>query len=289
MSKRFDEDNYKHWKDTFKFQSYDEDNAEYKDVKINMEDVMDRIDHYRKKYDEDDAFVRAVIDTHENIVKIMFTKDLAHLIESSELIGFAKVLQTLNESRGEMEIWSVARPADGNWFLVKGSFNKRQLANMDLHKKERPNKEEEEKNEKPENGLKKKEETAILTLKTDEVSGLEKLPIKIKGKVKEKMAKGWTTETPFQFFIDHYTESEINSVFNDKIKIFKLKPTYEFFESLKENSPKVNLKRGFCRSIYLAKNDSDISEDQEKIVNHIINKCDQKFEGKLGIYRSTTN
>jgi hypothetical protein len=288
MSKRFDEDNYKHWKDTFKFQSYDEDNAEFKDVKINMEDVMDRIDHYRKKYDEDDAFVRAVIDTHENVVKIMFTKDLAHLIESSELIGFAKVLQNLNESRGEMEIWSVARPADGNWFLVKGSFNKRQLANMDLHKKERPNKEE-EKSENPAQGLKKKEETAIQTLKTNEVSGLEKLPIKIKQKVKEKMAKGWTTEQPYQFFSEYYTESDINSVFNDKIKIYKLNATHEFFESLKENSPKVGLKRGFCRSIYLAKNDSDITEDQEKIVKHIINKCDQKFEGKIGIYRSSPN
>ena len=46
---KFGEDNFKHWKDTFKFQSYDDDNAEYKDVKIKMEDVMDRIDHYRKK------------------------------------------------------------------------------------------------------------------------------------------------------------------------------------------------------------------------------------------------
>lgn len=288
MSKRFDEDNYKHWKDTFKFQSYDDDNAEYKNVKINMEDVMDRIDHYRKKYDEDDAFVRAVIDTHENVVKIMFTKDLAHLTESTELVGLAKALQSLKESRGEMEIWSVARPADGNWFLVKGSFNKRQLANMDLHKKERPNKEE-EKNEKPESGLKKKEETAILTLKNNEVSGLEKLPIKVKNKVKEKMSKGWTTETPLQFFNNHYTESEINSVFNDKIKIYKLKPTHEFFESLRENSPKIGLRRGFCRSLYFAKNDSDISQDQEKIVNHILDKCDQKYEGKLGIYRTIPN
>ena len=128
MSKRFDEDNYKHWKDTFKFQSYDEENAKYKDVKINMEDVMDRINHYRKKYDEDDAFVRAVVDTHENVVKIMFTKDLAHLTESIKVVGLANVLQMIREGRGEMEIWSVARPADGNWFLVKGSFNKRELA-----------------------------------------------------------------------------------------------------------------------------------------------------------------
>ncbi len=73
---KFGEDNFKHWKDTFTFKSQDEKNpGQYKEVKINMEDVMDRIDHYRKKYDEDDAFVRAVIDTHDDVVKVMFTKD----------------------------------------------------------------------------------------------------------------------------------------------------------------------------------------------------------------------
>jgi hypothetical protein len=288
MSKRFDEDNFKHWKDTFKFQSYDDENGEYKDVKIKMEDVMDRIDHYRKKYDEDDSFVRAVVDTHEDVVKIMFTKDLAHLTESVELHGLVKILQNISESRGEMEIWSVARPADGNWFLVKGSFNKRQLANMDLHKKDRPDKETEHR-EKPEQGLKKKEESAIQTLKTNEEQGLKLLPVKIQQKVKEKMAKGWTTETPYQFFNEFYDESEINSVFNEKIKIFKLKPTHEFFNKLKENSAKISLKRGFCRSIYLSKNDSDINQEQEKVVKHILTRCDQKFEGKIGIYRSEPN
>ena len=281
--KRFDEDNFKHWKDTFKFQSYDEENGEYKDVKIKMEDVMDRIDHYRKKYDEDDAFVRAVVDTHEDVVKIMFTKDLAHLTESTRLVGLAGVLQTLREGRGEMEIWSVARPADGNWFLVKGSFNKRELSNMDLHKKEPRNKDT-EKREKPEEGLKKKEETAVQKLKNNELSGIDDLPVRVKQKLREKMSQGWTTEPPFEFFSDFYTESEINSVFNDKIKIYKLKPTEEFFRSLVNNSAKINLKRGFCRAIYLAKSDSDITDRSQKVVDHIINKCNQRYDHKLGVY-----
>ena len=281
--KRFDEDNFKHWKDTFKFQSYDEEKGEYKDVKINMEDVMDRINHYRKKYDEDDSFVRAVVDTHEDVVKIMFTKDLAHLTESVELVGLVKVLQSLRESRGEMEIWSVSRPADGNWFLVKGSFNKKELSNMDLKKIERKSKEEDEPREKPEDGLKKKEQKAIETLKVDELNGVNRLPIKIKGKVKEKMENGWTTMPPFQFFKDFYTESEINSAFNDKIKIYKLKPTSLFFDELKSNSPKIRVNRGFCRSLYLVKNDNSIQEDHQKVVDHILSECDRKFDGKFGI------
>ena len=97
---------------------------------------MDRINHYRKKYDEDDSFVRAVIDTHEDVVKIMFTKDLANIRESATPRGLALVLRTIKESRGEMEIFSVSRPANGNWFLVKGDYTPNQLANMDLEKKE---------------------------------------------------------------------------------------------------------------------------------------------------------
>jgi len=47
---KFGEDNFKHWKDTFIFKSVDEKNpGQYKEVKINMDDVMDRINHYRKK------------------------------------------------------------------------------------------------------------------------------------------------------------------------------------------------------------------------------------------------
>ena len=46
---KFGEDNFKHWKDTFTFKAQDEKNpGQYKDVKIKMEDVMDRINHYRK-------------------------------------------------------------------------------------------------------------------------------------------------------------------------------------------------------------------------------------------------
>lgn len=283
MGTRFDEDNYKHWKDTFKFQSYDEEKAEYKDVKINMEEVMDRINHYRKKYDEDDAFVRAVIDTHDKVVRIMFTKDLAHLTESAELTGFASILQVLREGRGEMEIWSVARPADGNWFLVKGSFSKKEMATMDLHKKE-PKDKEEKQRENPHQGLKKKEETAISKIKSNEKDGLDSLPIKVKEKLKEKLSKGWTTEEPFSFFKEFYNESEINSVFNDKIKIYKLKPTYEFFNTLKKYSAHVSIRRGFCKSLIAAKNDSDINSEQQKYVNHFVKKCDEKFEGKYGLY-----
>jgi hypothetical protein len=280
---KFGLDNFKHWNDTFKFQAEDEKNpGQFKDVKINMEDVMDRIDHFRKKYDEDDAFVRAVIDTHENVIRIMFTKDLADIHESARPIGLAYVLSVIKEGRGEMEIWTVSRPASGNWFLVKGDFNKKQLANMELKKVE-PKDKEEKKKEKPEEGLKKKEEEALILLKNNEKDGLNHLPKRVREKVKEKLRKGWVIEPPYEFFNEFYTKSEINTVFNDKIEIFKLKPTKEFFNSLVKNSSKLFLRRGFCKSLDYVKNDTSIEGRSSEIMKHLLNKCNSKFEDNYGI------
>ena len=279
---KFGEDNFKHWKDTFKFQSYDDDNAEYKDVKIKMEDVMDRIDHYRKKYDEDDAFVRAVVDTHENVVRILFTKDLAHLTESVRLVGLVNVLRLIREDRGEMEIWSVSRPTNGNWFLVKGDFNKKELANMDLHKKE-PEDKEKKVNVRPEEGLKKKEQEAINVLKINEKKGLEILPIRIKEKVKEKISKGWTTEMPPNELAKYFTKSFINTAFADKIEIYKLKPTKEFFHSLKTQKENIDLNRGFCRTLYFCKRDLNLSNLSKDTVENYLEDCNTRFDGKLGV------
>lgn len=275
--KKFGEDNFKHWKDTFTFKAADEKNpGQYKEVKINMEDVMDRINHFRKKYDEDDAFVRAVIDTHEDVVKVMFTKDLAHLQENFKPKGLAIILQQIRESRGEMEIWSVARPANGNWFLVKGDYTPNQLANMDLEKNE-PQPKEKEVDSRTEDDLKKKEELAIEKLKNNEKDGIEELPKQVRDKVREKLSKGWTTEEPFFAFEQFYEVSEINTVFNDKIKIYKLEPSDEFFRVLVKESASVRIKKGFCKSLKDLKNTKGLVEREQNVLNHFIEKCENKY------------
>ena len=277
---KFGEDNFKHWKDTFVFKSEDEKNpGQFKQVKINMEDVMDRINHYRKKYDEDDAFVRAVLDTHDNVVKVMYTKDLADISESARPRGLALVLR---ENRGELEIFSVSRPANGNWFLVKGDYTPSQLANMDLEKKE-PEDKEPKKLSKTEDDLKKKEEESIILLKRNEKEGLVDLPKKVKQKLKEKISKGWTTEEPPSYLMDFYTTSEVNSVFNDPIEIFKLDPSPSYFATVVKNSARVTPKRGFCRSLYMASRNEELNERQRKTINHILTRCKVKLAGKFGV------
>jgi hypothetical protein len=86
-----------------------------------------------------------------------------------------------------------------------------------------------------------------------------------------------------QFLKDIYKKSDINSAFNGKIEIFKLKPNSSFFKELESNSPKIRINRGFCRSLYLVKNDADINENQKKVVDHILSNCDEKFQGKFGV------
>jgi len=157
--KKFGEDNFKHWKDTFTFKSEDKNNpGQYKEVKINMEDV-----------------------------------------------------------RGEMEIFSVARPANGNWFLVKGDYTQSKLANMDLEKKE-PEDKEKKKDVSGSEELKKKEQTAVDLLKKNEKEGLNDLPNKVREKLREKLGRGWTTETMPSFLEKFVEKSSINTIFNDKIK-----------------------------------------------------------------------
>ena len=282
-SKRFDEDDYKHWKDTFTFQSVDEKNpGQYKDVKLNMDDVMDRIPHYRKKYDEDDSFVRAVVDTHENVVRFMFTKDLANIREGYSAVGFAKILQQIRESRGEMEIWSVARPASGNWFLVKGDFTPKELMGMDLEKNE-PSDKEPKKRENSLETLKKKELTSSNSLKNDEKSGFNELPKIVKKKLRDKFNFGWTTEEPNQNLMSYYDESEVKSVFGDDIKIYKLNANEEFFDYISQYSDSLPIKRGFCRSIQLSKNKIELTKKQKEKVRYVLNLCQNKFKDNLGL------
>lgn len=275
--KKFGEDNFKHWKDTFKFKKYDEKTGQLKDVKITskMDEIMDRIDHFRKKYDEDDSFVRAVIDVFgTGIDVIQYTKGLAHLTEGVIVEGLMGVLANIRESK-ELVTWTVKHYKDGNWELVKGNFNKKELLNVGKTKRERDERQKESDN--PADGLKKKEQESIMILSRDEKEGLNGLPTKIKEKVKEKLRQGWTTEKPFDFLDTYYTESEINSVFNDKIKIYKLKPSAEFFRTLAKNSSKITVKKGFCKSVKNAKGEYDLSEKEKNTLNHFISKCETKF------------
>jgi hypothetical protein len=275
--KKFGEDNFKHWKDTFKFKKYDEKTNQLKDVKITakMDEIMDRIDHFRKKYDEDDSFVRAVIDVYGTGIDIIqYTKGLAHLTEGVIVGGLLGVLSTIRESK-ELVTWTVKHYKDGNWELVKGNFNKKELLNVGKTKRERDERQKESDN--PAEGLKKKEQESIMILNRDEKEGLNGLPTKIKEKVKEKLRQGWTTEKPFDFLDTYYTESEINSVFNDKIKIYKLKPSAEFFRTLAKNSSKITVKKGFCKSVKNAKGEYDLSEKEKNTLNHFISKCETKF------------
>ena len=293
----------KDWDEIFTFQKSDEKNpGRFTDVKIKMDSVMDRMPHWRKKYKkecediencdedgEDDSFVRAVIDTHPEVVRILFTKGLAHLTSSEEQEdlneGLISVLSLIREAKNvEVEVWSVYRhpsSPDKIWSLVKGDYKPKELASMDVKMQKSPEGEVKKKINSLDE-LKKKESDAITLLSKDEKKGLLELPIKVREKVKEKIKKGWTTEKPSDDMINLFKKDEINSVLSDPISIYKLKPNQEFFKFLMDNKSTGDLKRGFCRAIYYVEKELDLSKEKESKIKDILNNCQEKFDGKYG-------
>ena len=282
---KFGENKFDHWYDTFKFEKYDENSGEFKEIDVDSLKhrlIKDKYNDFIKTYDSDDAFVRAVVDTHPDVIRFKYLKNQAHINETHIPNGLGFVLQVIREGSGEYVIFTVDRPADGNWRLVKGNFNKKELANMQLTKQIPPEKQPRKKGEDLES-LKKKELTAIQKLNSDEKSGMSELPVKVREKLLEKLRKGWVVEKPFDFLDEFYDKSEINSVFADKIKIYKLNPSEEFFKTLKDNSAHIYLKKGFCKSLNIIKNKSDLKDTDKTIIDHFVNKCQTKFKGEYGV------
>ena len=86
------------------------------------------------------------------------------------------------------------------------------------------------------------------------------------------------------YFLNKLIEkSQINTIFNDKIEIFKLDSNDDTFDAIVDNSSQIYIKRGFCRSLYIANDNAKLNEKQEKVIDHILDKCDRKFGGKLGV------
>jgi hypothetical protein len=293
----------KDWDEIFTFQKIDDKNpGKYTDVKIKMESVMDRMPHWRKKYKklcdelencdddgEDDSFVRAVIDTHPEVVRILFTKGLAHLTSSEEQEdlneGLHGLLAIIRESKSvEVEVWSVYRhpsSPDKIWSLVKGDFKPKELSSMDVKMQRSPGNTEEKKKDSL-SELKKKESDAIELLLKDEKKGLLELPIKVRNKIKEKISKGWTTEEPPKELKKFYKEDNVNTIFAEDIVIYKLKPNESFFNFIQDKDLKDNIKRGFCRAIYYVEKEFDLPKEKMEKINEILDECEEKLDGKYG-------
>ena len=67
------------------------------------------------------------------------------------------------------------------------------------------------------------------------------------------------------------------------LSLYKLESNDETFDAIANNSSQIFIKRGFCRSLYVAADNAKLNEKQEKVINHILDKCDKKYLGKLGV------
>lgn len=294
----------KDWDEIFTFQKIDPKTpGQFKDVEIKMRDVMDRIEHWRKRYKkeceendekgdkgcddgEDDSFVRAVIDTHPDVVRVLFTKGLAKLTTSDEKQkleeGFAMLLRLIREERNaEVEVWSVYRhksSPDKIWSLVKGDFKQSEMESMGVGMQQPP-KNSVEKQEDTLTSLKKKEHKAIESLKINEKNGFDDLPRKLREKLNDKFNEGWTTEVPKKNLYNFYEKKTLSSAFNGDVEIYKVKSPEKFFSNLESNSSDITISRGFCKTMAHAKKGQSLSSNQKRVFDHFVNKCNDKFEG----------
>jgi hypothetical protein len=94
--------------------------------------------------------------------------------------------------------------------------------------------------------------------------------------------KGWTTEKPSDSLMSYYKEDEVDSVFEEPIKFYKLKPNQTFFNFIKSQKSDDEIKRGFCRSIYYIEKEFDLPKEVSSKIDDILNKCENKLEGKYG-------
>jgi hypothetical protein len=298
----------KEWDDAFTFQKIDDKNpGTFKDVEIKMKDVMERMPHWRRRYKkecednnekgdkgcddgEDDSFVRAVIDTHPDVVRILVTKGLANITTSDEKIkmeeGFSRILGLIREERNaEVEVWSVYRhksSPDKIWSLVKGDFKQKEMESMEVQMQKSPSNDVKKK-EDTLTSLKKKELSAIENLKKNEKNGIFDLPRKLREKLQDSFLQGWTTEIPNKELLKFYEKKDLRSTFNDSVQLYKIKNADDFFTYLEKSSSNVVLSRGFCKTMVHAKKESNLSSNQKRIYDHFLNKCESKFEGKFGV------
>jgi hypothetical protein len=52
---------------------------------------------------------------------------------------------------------------------------------------------------------------------------------------------------------------------------------------LSQNSSRVFIRKGFCKSLNSIKNTNITSENGKKVLDHILDKCKTKFKGEYGV------
>ena len=56
-----------------------------------------------------------------------------------------------------------------------------------------------------------------------------------------------------------------------------------------QHSPRVFIRKGFCKTLKNIEDTKDTGDDAKKVLNHILQKCETKFKGEYGVKLMKTN
>lgn len=282
---------YEKWGGIFRFKTEDD-----KEVKIVFDnELISTIDKWKRVgFDEDDSFVRAVIEINPKIRYILFIKGEANLKESVEIKGLSALIV---EQGGTYETWTVLRAPDGIDFKLRPGRVVKQPSSLPGKPKPQPEQTPEQKPAQPAKPegeeLLKKEQQAAEKASVDEKEGDKMFTTIQQRYINQYNQENWTTEKPLQN-LSAYTEN-INlkikhpEVFSEDLFMFRAKTNTP--EAIKNWAEKVGgdaitdqkVTRGGCRTnikVYYDLMEKNIAIGEEKLENlaQLVMKCQDQID-----------
>jgi hypothetical protein len=282
---------YEKWGGIFRFKTEDD-----KEVKIVFDnELISTIDKWKRVgFDEDDSFVRAVIEINPKIRYILFIKGEAKLKESVEIKGLSALIV---EQGGTYETWTVLRAPDGIDFKLRPGRVVKQPSSLPGKPGTQPEQTPDQKPAtpaKPEGEeLLKKEQQAADKASVDEKEGDKMFTTIQQRYINQYNQENWTTEKPLEN-LTGYTEN-INlsekhpDVFKEDLYMFRaLTNTPEGIKAWAEKVGEAaitdqKVTRGGCRTnikVYYDLMEKNIAIGEEKLENlaQLVMKCQDQID-----------
>lgn len=282
---------YEKWGGIFRFKT--EDDKEQKIIFDN--ELISAIEKWKKVgFDEDDSFVRAVIELYPKIRYILFIKGKARLKESIEIKGLSALIV---EQEGTYETWTVMRAPDGIDFKLRKGRIVKQSGSLPGKPKPQPEQAPEQKPTQPAKPegeeLLKKEQQAAEKASVDEKEG-EKLFTTIQKRyVDQYNQEMWTTEKPLENLTGYTETMNLNDkhpdVFKEDLIMYRAKTNTP--AGAKAWAEKVgqttiddqSITRGGCRTnikVYydIALKNIPIGDEKLNNLAQIVAKCEDQIQ-----------
>ena len=282
---------YEKWGGIFRFKTEDD-----KEQKIIFDsELISAIEKWKKVgFDEDDSFVRAVIELYPKIRYILFIKGEAQLKESIEIKGLSALIV---EQEGTYETWTVMRAPDGIDFKLRKGRIVKQPGSLPGKPTTPPQQTPEQKPTQPAKPegeeLLKKEQQAVEKSSVDEKEGDKMFTTIQQRYINQYNQENYTTEKPLENLLTFSETMNLKEkhpeVFSEDLMMYRAKTNTP--EAIKAWAEKVGetaitdqkVTRGGCRTnikVYYDLMEKNIAIGEEKLENlaQLVMKCQDQID-----------